>query len=333
MRNSQREHLNRTGASLSPELTRELLEGAGETQPSSEGDGEELARVRIEYARQAEPVGTIPPPATVAGAVKSLAKAVTGKKALVFIDKLGERMAFERSGTRLYDALLSKLDAYGTWPGGPQRKDLVEIRAEEHAHFTLVKQSIEAVGGDPTAVTPSANLHAVASKGLCAVITDPRVNLREAMEAILVAELVDNDCWENLVDLSRALGHEDLAVAFTEALTEEREHLRRVRLWLGTSLSGEATGKLADAFATRAEERDHRLVVATAALETAPDDAPRSAGQTSRQRRPNKPPKRSSRGAPSARASGNRRGQAKNSTRPTKPANKGTSRGARSRAR
>lgn len=139
------------------------------------------------------------------------------------------------------------------------------------------------------------NLHAVASKGLCAVISDPRANLREAMEAILVAELVDNDCWENLVDLSRALGHEDLAVAFTEARTEQREHLRGVRLWLGASLSGEAAGKLAGSFAAHADERDRRLMVATADLETAPDAATGPDWPSPRQRRPNKTPKRSSR--------------------------------------
>jgi rubrerythrin len=243
MKNGNREQLNRTGSALSPELTRELLEGARRTEPSAPGNAEELARVRVEYARQAEPVGTIPP-FLVTGAGRSAASSRAGKTAEVLLDKLGERMAFERSGTRLYDALLSKHEAYGSWPGGPSRKDLLEIRTEEHAHFTLVKQSIEALGGDSTAVTPSANLHAVASKGLCAVISDARTNLREGLEAILVAELVDNDCWENLIDLSRVLGHEDLAIAFTEALAAEREHLRRVRLWLGASLSGEATGKI-----------------------------------------------------------------------------------------
>jgi hypothetical protein len=293
MKNGNREQLNRTGSALSPELTRELLEGARRTEPSAPGNAEELARVRVEYARQAEPVGTIPP-FLVTGAGRSAASSRAGKTAEVLLDKLGERMAFERSGTRLYDALLSKHEAYGSWPGGPSRKDLLEIRTEEHAHFTLVKQSIEALGGDSTAVTPSANLHAVASKGLCAVISDARTNLREGLEAILVAELVDNDCWENLIDLSRVLGHEDLAIAFTEALAAEREHLRRVRLWLGASLSGEATGKMAEPFAARAEERDRRQMVAASSLETAPEGSPR-------QPRPQRP----SPGVPPARASGN----------------------------
>lgn len=267
MKNGEGMHVNRTGAAMKPQLTASLLEGARHTRPSTRQDPEAIARMRVEYADEAEPVGSIPPPATLKGVLKTAAKALTGKQALVLADKLGERLAFERSGTRLYDALISKFDAYGSWRGGPSRQDLMEIRADEHAHFTLVKQAIEQMGADPTAVTPSANLHAVASKGLCAVLTDPRTTLRDGLEAILVAELVDNDCWENLVDLSRALGNQDMAEAFTEALTQEREHLRKVRLWLGSSLSTQATGGVAEPFLERVAERDRRQLVATAATE------------------------------------------------------------------
>jgi rubrerythrin len=259
MRNGAKvEPLNRTGAALTPELTAALIEGTSATQPSADGDAQAIATVRIDYARAAEPVGSVPPPATVKGTLKTAVKAVTGKKMLVFVDKLGERLAFERSGTRLYDALLSKFDAHGTWDGGPSRDDLEEIREEERAHFLMLRSCIEELGGDPTAVTPSANLHAVASMGLCAVLTDARTDLREGLEAILQAELVDNDCWENLSDLARALGHEELAARFEVALAEEREHLRRVRLWLGVALSRNATGGLAAPFVERTAERDLR---------------------------------------------------------------------------
>jgi rubrerythrin len=332
MKNGDRQqHMNRTGAALSPELTAELLEGARQTQPSAEGDGQEIARVRIEYAKEVEPTGSIPPPVTGAGAGKSPVKAANGKKTLVLADKLGERMAFERSGTRLYDAILSKHAAYGSWAGGPSREDLQEIRAEEHAHFTLLKQSIEQMGADPTAVTPSANLHAVASRGLCAVITDARTNLRESLEAILVAELVDNDGWENLIDLARALGHEDLAVAFTEALTQEREHLRRVRLWLGAAVSTEATGKLAEPFVARAEERDRRQLVATGAIDdqvSGPGQRRPEVGRRPARPRPAMKPERGQARKAASVPGGNGRAKRKGST-----STRAETRGARSKAR
>jgi rubrerythrin len=246
---------NRTGMATSPRLGSELIEGARETVPSAAGDEQGIATVRIQYARQGEPAGSMPPPASAKELGKTAIKALQGKNALVFVDKLGERLAFERSGTRLYEALLSKLDAYGTWEGGPSRADLEEIHGEERAHFLMLKDIIEQLGSDPTAVTPSANVHAVASQGLMMVLTDPRTNLAQGLEAILVAELVDNDCWENLSDLARTLGHEDLAGQFETALDEEREHLRRVREWLAAFLSRSAAGKRSEPFVERSSRR------------------------------------------------------------------------------
>jgi rubrerythrin len=233
MKTQTSEGINRTGMATSPQLAREMLEAVKSATPSSEGDADDLSLVRIEYTKVGLPVGTMPPPAT--------GKPMTDAER-VFMDKLGERLAFERSGTRLYDALLSKFDAYGTWPGGPERADLEEIREEEHEHFSLLQSAIAQLGGDITAVTPSANVHAVASKGLPAVLADPRTNLQQCLEAILVAELVDNDCWENLTTLATALGQDELATAFTAALEEERDHLERVRTWIRAGLS-ELTGE------------------------------------------------------------------------------------------
>jgi rubrerythrin len=160
----------------------------------------------------------------------------------VLLDKLGERLAFERAGTRLYEALLSKFDAFGSWPGGPARSDLEEIRDEEHQHFTLLQSAIAKLGGDATAVTPSANLHAVSSMGLPAVLSDPRTDLQDGLETILIAELVDNECWENLSALASEMGEDELAASFASALQQERDHLDRVRAWLRAALIATTAG-------------------------------------------------------------------------------------------
>src|SRR5215208_7192398 len=47
--------------------------------------------------------------------------------------------------------------------GGPSREDLQQILDDEFNHFTMLTQTMEQLGGDPTAVTPSANLHATLS--------------------------------------------------------------------------------------------------------------------------------------------------------------------------
>ena len=96
----------------------------------------------------------------------------------------------------------------------------------------MLQAAIEQYGGDPTAVTPAANLSATASQGIPKVIVDPRTTLLQSLEAILVAELSDNACWETLVALAQQAGENDLVQQFEQALADEQEHLRKVRTWL-----------------------------------------------------------------------------------------------------
>src|SRR5690606_11609285 len=97
--------------------------------------------------------------------------------------------------------------------GGPSKKDLMAIRNEEHAHFMMLKSAIEKLGGDPAALTPSADVTATVSRGIGDVLQDPRTSLLVGLEVILVAELADNDSWELLVQLARKAGQEELARA------------------------------------------------------------------------------------------------------------------------
>jgi ferritin-like protein len=241
---------NRTGLSVSPEMAAELQDTVPPLDPGRIGE-DGLALVRSAYAEEAEPVGSMPPPATLGGAVRDIAKRVMGQDAMVLMDKLGERLAFERSGVRLYQGLITKLEVHGSWDGGPSREDLEHIRDEEHAHFKVIERTMRDLGGDPTAMTPSANLHGEASKGIPAVIADPRTDLRESLEAIHIAELVDNDAFETLIDIARSLGHDEHADEFESALAEEREHLEKVRTWLSTGLNLAANGDPSTARARR----------------------------------------------------------------------------------
>ena len=154
-------------------------------------------------------MGSVSLPAGVKGKVQTAVKAVMGEQPTLFMDKLGERLAFERSGTRLYEALISKYDAFGSFAGGPNKADLEHICEEEYRHFMMLQAAIEQRGGDPTAVTPAANLSATASQGIPQVIVDPRTTLLQSLEAVLIAELFDNVCWETLVELAQQAGEND----------------------------------------------------------------------------------------------------------------------------
>jgi hypothetical protein len=222
---------NRTGLARD-DKERAMVEGTKEFKNPRAGDGEGIADERIEYAKEAHGVGSMPPPASMKQVGKAAMGALTGGSPNLLLDKLGERLAFERMGVRLYDALLTKLEAYGGFDGGPSKGDLESLRGEELAHFHLLKRSITGLGSDPTAITPSANVVAVASQGISAVLADARTNLKQSLEAILVAELADRDSWEGLIALAREAGQKDMTRAFEQALAEEEEHLRKVRAWV-----------------------------------------------------------------------------------------------------
>jgi len=225
---------NRTGVASSPELTSEMLEGAEEFAPSSGSASVDLAYVRAAFARTAEPLGHLPPPLTLKGAAKTAAEAIRGNAPAHLIDKLGERLGFERTGVRLYEGLLAKFDAHGGFEGGPERRELEEVLEEEYEHFKLLEGALTKLGADPTALTPSADLHATISRGIMEAVADPRTSLAQCLEAALVAELADNACWESLIELTRPTD-QTLGESFQRALIDEQTHLSRVKLWLAAA--------------------------------------------------------------------------------------------------
>ncbi|ATB35472.1 hypothetical protein CYFUS_000885 [Cystobacter fuscus] len=231
--------LNRTGIKTSPVESAREIEGAEKRGATSLGDASAIARVRQEFAREVGNLGSVPPP-TPKGMVKAAVDLLKGGRATVFIDKLGQRAGFERTGVRLYEAALSKLDVFGTWEGGPSRVELEKIRLDELAHFALVVRTIEQLGGDATALTPAAELQANLSEGVPRMLVDPHVNLLQSLEGLLTAELVDNASWELLIELAQELGHTKIAEQFQRALDAEQEHLALVRGWISTGTMLEA---------------------------------------------------------------------------------------------
>lgn len=222
---------NRTGIQMSPMDVKKMLAGVDSplARPTSEGNESAMAELRTRYIKESDPVGSVPPPGTAKGALKSGAKMLTGKKPQVLLDKLAERLAFERTGTRLYEALMAKCTADGGAVVSIDR--VMEICREEARHFKLVHECIETLGGDPTAQTPSADLAGVESAGLMQVLTDPKTTLAQSLHAMLVAELTDNAAWDELVVLTREMGNEDMAKQFEGAQQAEREHLQTVKDW------------------------------------------------------------------------------------------------------
>lgn len=219
---------NKTGVARAQDRAQLMMDSAASAEPSST-DRRPFAETHKAYIEEAAAVGTMPPP------VDALEPAPPA----VLIDKLGERLAFERTGVRLYDALLLKHLAGGGFRGGPSVQDLQRIRTEEHDHFEILGEAVRELGGDPTALTPSANVAAVESSGLSCVIADPRAELADGLHAVLAAELIDNVGWEQLIELCEAAGYDRLAARFEQCHAEEAQHLVSVRKWLSAHLEAE----------------------------------------------------------------------------------------------
>jgi bacterioferritin (cytochrome b1) len=222
--------VNRTGIMTNPQLSAELINGAEETEPDSEGDAADLALIREAYITEAASIGSVPVVLEVSEDGEN-AGAFEGLESL--LDKLGERLAFERQGTRLYETALQKCEALVIQDEvGPSIEELQHICNEELEHFKLLQKAIIKLGGDATLQTPSADVAGILSLGMVQVVSDPRTTVPQMLQALLTAELVDNDGWQLLGDLAAELGQDELEEQCRKALEEEQEHLEKVREWV-----------------------------------------------------------------------------------------------------
>ncbi len=239
---------NRTGTARAPADVQLMLEAVDQFSPPSPISTLQLDIERQTYIAEAESVGSIPPAQDVAA--DAVAK-VDPELQTVFFDKLGERIAFERTGTRLYDALITKYLAVtnaesslagennvaedggaNAAPVDVGLEKLRTIRAEELGHFRMLSECVMSLGGDPTAQTPCADVAGTAAAGLLQVITDPRTTLAQSLSAVLTAELTDNAGWELLSELAEKVGQDEMSEKFLKALQAEHKHLAVVRGWL-----------------------------------------------------------------------------------------------------
>src|SRR5690606_35377363 len=169
--------LNRTGVNTSPEMALDLIREAQRTPPDPPGDARMLAEYRGEYIREKTVIGSKPVPA-VSGRNRIPAADGAGS---IFLDTLGERLAFERQGVRLYECLIGKVMHIGMVAGGPTLEDLEHILEEERKHFLHLQRAVIGAGGDPTVQTPCADIAGVLSQGILQTVADPRTTVAQCL--------------------------------------------------------------------------------------------------------------------------------------------------------
>lgn len=230
---------NKTGIDMSPIHSKKMIE-ASENMNEDMRDGLVVVESFEQfYLENADPLGSVPLPGTVKGVVKSAMKTMTGHRPQVFINKLGERLAYERSGVRVYEQLINKCEFavnHGATETDIPLDMLYEFRDQEAEHFDLLTQCVKKLGADPTAQTPDADASGVASSGLLKVIVDPRTSVSQSLQAMLAIELADNAAWELLIKLAEDMGMTDMAEQFQHALQQENNHLVHIKQWYEESI-------------------------------------------------------------------------------------------------
>lgn len=158
-----------------------------------------------------------------------------GERTALLLDKLGERLSFERQGVRLYEAFLQKIEkGAGTASMGAFVADLRQIFRDEKSHLELLQSAIKELGGDITAETPSAEVAGILSHGILQIVTDPRTTIAQTLQAILTAELMDNDGWQILLELAAEAGQTRLKEEFEKVRAGEQRHLDTIRGWFSS---------------------------------------------------------------------------------------------------
>ncbi|MCW8449832.1 demethoxyubiquinone hydroxylase family protein [Legionella quinlivanii] len=216
---------NFTGVLLEPQNLKSMLNAENQFPPDVPGDSRILSKQRSQMAAEANPVGSIP---------EAKGKKSNPSGFQLLIDKLGERLAFERSGVRIYDAACAKAKGLNQDEIG---KEFQHLREEEAQHMAMIEKAITGLGADPTVMTPCADVSGVLGVGIIQVLTDPRTSIPQTLEALMTVELSDNAAWETLIELSAQSGYEQLAKEFMMALKQEQEHLLTIKKLLAKSLN------------------------------------------------------------------------------------------------
>lgn len=224
---------NKTGIRAAPGDSEALIASLSRAEapvapPPADGAADAL---RASYFRDADPLGSVPPPDSMKGIAAAGATLLHGGRMQALIDKLGERLAFERSGVRLYEAFLRKCRLRSEECGPIAIETVEAFMREELQHFALLRDAIERLGGDATAQTPCADVVGVQTAGLMHSVLDPRTTVLQSLHALLAAELVDEAGWGLLIALVKEADQEEIADAFQRALAEEERHLGQVRAW------------------------------------------------------------------------------------------------------
>jgi len=169
-------------------------------------------------------------------------KLASGNAAFV-LDVLSGRFVFERTGVKLYDNAIRKIERYGEPRYHALVGELRRIREEEEEHANWLESQIRGLGGNPFEKTDLAELETEESRGIESIIVDGHDKIIHVLHALLAAELADNAGWDLLVKLADNTGDREAKLAFAKRMAEEAKHLLFIREAVVRSAEVEILGR------------------------------------------------------------------------------------------
>lgn len=149
--------------------------------------------------------------------------------AALVLDLLLGRLAFERTGVKLYDSVIHKIER-GAEPRYHRLLDqLHHIRDEEKEHEEWLEAQIRALGGTAHETSDMSMLEVEESAGIKNVIVDGHQKVLHLLHALLAAELADNAGWDLLVKLADDAGDRAAKLELGKRLAQEVQHLAFIR--------------------------------------------------------------------------------------------------------
>lgn len=158
------------------------------------------------------------------------------------LDMLTARLVYERTGVRLYDGIIAKIELSADTRFRPMLETLRHNRAEEKEHEEWLEAQIRSLGGDPHIMTRLAELEDEESRGVVNVILDGHTEIPHLIHALLTAELADNAGWDLLVRLADEAGDKVAKREMQKRMAHEIEHLAFLREAMKRSAQGDVLG-------------------------------------------------------------------------------------------
>ena len=149
--------------------------------------------------------------------------------AAMVLDALTARMRFERTGVKLYDEVIRKIERSAQPRYHAVLDTLRKHRDEEREHEVWLEGQIRALGGYPEQETTLSKLEAQESTGIASVILDGHNEILHLLHALLAAEAADNAGWDLLVQLADDAGDTIAKMQLAKRLAEEVKHLAYLR--------------------------------------------------------------------------------------------------------